>query len=373
MHIAVLNPSYGFLSGGYRKYLEQLIPLLQGDKRVTEMDVFVPEQSVEVLRLPEARLHAWAATDMTSGYPWLKEQLHRLSPDVVFIPSARWLDCGAIPVVTMVRNMEPLAAPFRGNAPLDRLKNIVRAHMIYRVCQRSNRVIAVSQYVRDFIVGKWRVKADKIGVVYHGITMPRGRNETIRPSTLPSDLAENSFFFTAGSLRPARGLEDLIQALALLGKQGATPTLVIGGSPHPGTEFYPAQMRKLAKRQGVATQIIWAGQLKASEMSWCFFNSLAFVTTSRAEACPNTVLEALSHGCLSVSTDQPPMPEFFQDAAFYYQGGKAACLATQLAQVLRASDDEKNQKKAAAFRCAHQFDWHATATSTITQLELALN
>ena len=104
-------------------------------------------------------------------------------------------------------------------------------------------------------------------------------------------------------------------------------------------------MRKLTERQGVASQIIWAGQLKAPEMSWSFFKGLALVTTSRAAACPDTVLEALSPGCLSVSTAQAPMPEFFQDAVFYYQEVNAGTLAAQLAPVMRANDEKKPNER----------------------------
>ncbi len=52
--------------------------------------------------------------------------------------------------------------------------------------------------------------------------------------------------------------------------------------------------------------------------------------TSRAEACPNTVLEAMAHGAVSISTDQQPMPEFYGESAAYYRATDAAQLASQI-------------------------------------------
>jgi hypothetical protein len=57
-------------------------------------------------------------------------------------------------------------------------------------------------------------------------------------------------------------------------------------------------------------------------MAWCFESCEAFVVTSRGEARPNMVLEALSHGCLSLSTDRPPLPQMLAGAALLLPGGR---------------------------------------------------
>ena len=89
-------------------------------------------------------------------------------------------------------------------------------------------------------------------------------------------------------------------------------------------------MQRLVNELGVATHIVRAGQLTPLAMAWCFEHCAAFVTTSRAEACPNTAMEAMSHGCQGVSICEPPMPEFFQEIVWYYQPGDADDLARQI-------------------------------------------
>ena len=94
--------------------------------------------------------------------------------------------------------------------------------------------------------------------------------------------------------------------------------------------------------------MVWAGQLTEPEMAWCFGHCEAFVMTSRAEACPNVALEAMSHGCRVVSTSQPPMPEFFGEAAAYYRGGDARDLARAVRGLLGESPEACRNRREAA-------------------------
>src|SRR5205085_10635944 len=139
-------------------------------------------------------------------------ELARLAPDVVFFPTARLVDCGRVPTVVMVRNMEPLTVPFGGNSWRESLRNLVRARAARRACERATRVIAVSDFVRWFVTGRWGLPASRVGRVYHGVTPPDPASEMVPPSLR----SVNRFVFTAGSIRPARGLEDLIRATPAL-------------------------------------------------------------------------------------------------------------------------------------------------------------
>ena len=43
MKVALVNITNGRLSGGVRKYLHQMVPLLSADPRVDDLQVFSPE------------------------------------------------------------------------------------------------------------------------------------------------------------------------------------------------------------------------------------------------------------------------------------------------------------------------------------------
>jgi glycosyltransferase involved in cell wall biosynthesis len=359
MRIAVVNLTSGGMSGGYRKYLSRLMPLMANDPRVTSLTVFAPARAA--LHIDGGiDVRTWLPQDAGRRFTALARDVTSTTPDVVFVPTARYAAFGTIPVVTMVRNMEPLEVPFGGHTWADGMKNIARAWEARRASHRATRVIAVSEHVRDFIVSRWHIDPRRVGMACHGVD-PSG------PPPAAGDPTPFRTLFTAGSIRPARGLEDAVRALALL---DADVRLTIAGQVDPGCEGYAERLRRLCDASGVTARVTFAGQLGAEDMARAFRQSAAFVMTSRAEACPNTVLEAMSSGCASVSVDRAPMPEFFGDAALYYPTGDARALADRL-RALLANPGEQARLAHAAVRRAAAFTWEATRDRTIQELERA--
>jgi glycosyltransferase involved in cell wall biosynthesis len=106
-------------------------------------------------------------------------------------------------------------------------------------------------------------------------------------------------------------------------------------------------------------------------MAWCYAHCAVFLATTRAEACPNTALEALIHGCSVVSTSADPMPEFLGDAARYYPRGEARTLARVLREALHEPAAARAHRGAQAHRRASQFTWDNTVRGTMRELASA--
>jgi glycosyltransferase involved in cell wall biosynthesis len=340
MRLTVVNLTSGGMSGGYRKYLSRLMPLLANDSRVSDLSVFVPEAAARDM---DCRTDVWTfQTKDTIGRATLIRGVIDRRPDVVFVPTARYARFENIPVVAMVRNMEPLTVPFDGNSWAEGLKNLARAWEARRACRRATRVIAVSEHVRKFIVSRWQIDEGRIGMVYHGVD---------ERAATPSD-------------------DHVI--LRVLPMLDANVRLTIAGRVDAGCTGYADRLHRLCAELGVTSRVTFAGQLNSAAMSAAFQKCSAFVMTSRAEACPNTALEAMSCGCAVVSVDRAPMPEFFGDAALYYPIAETGVLTKQIRTIL-SSSAEQNRLRQAARRRAARFSWEATRDNTIKELERALS
>ena len=355
MRIAMVNLTGGGLSGGYRRYLAEMMPRLQRAPGVEALEVFLPRtapvaQHVPIRRFDDARS--------------LDTELAAVRPDVLFVPTARYIQVRGVPTVIMVHNMEPLVRPWQGNSCKESLKNWARAWEARRACRCSRRVIAVSEAVRDFLVKRWGLPPEKVAVIPHGANSQPPAEPRCPPS-LASELT-GGFLFTAGSLRPARGLDDLADALRRI--ESPLPPLVIAGSPDPGSAAWAAKMRR--RFEATRQRVIWAGQLGAWEMTWCYQQASAFVMTSRVEACPITVLESLNAGAVCISTDTAPMPEFYGEAALYYKAGDGPGLASLLQKVV-ADPRAFAPHRFLACRRSRAFTWESTALRTLEQLEAA--
>ena len=210
MRLAIVNITSGSLSGGYKKYLFELVPKLYLSPLVSELVVFVPKSTsfpfpTDILCHVDYDSHLSPLKQILAG-------LNEFQPDIIFIPSARYFRFKSVPVVNMIRNMEPFQAPFGRNPLSEKLKNCLRFIVAYSSFLYSTRTIAVSQHVRDTICSLPFVSAKNVDIVYHGVDSTLDYSSTF----IPSMLTLGSFLFTAGSIRPARGLETLIKSFKII-------------------------------------------------------------------------------------------------------------------------------------------------------------
>jgi glycosyltransferase involved in cell wall biosynthesis len=352
--VLVVDPLGGFTSGGYGKYLTTLLPVLKANLP-SDGHLGLATRSIAALPIPGVHLHRYR------GRKQLRALADALQVHVVLVPTARSLPDLGVPVVCMVRNMEPFDHPASFVQPSLALKNLLRRRQALRACASANRVLAVSGHVRE-VLRERGVPAHKLDVVRHGIDRP-DETVSVRPAAAP----RSPFVFSAGSVRPARGLEDLLRAVP---HWPAGLDLLFAGSVHPDARRYERRMRALVRRLGIEDRVHWAGQLPPEEMAWCFSQTVVFVTTSRAEACPNTLLEAMSHGCACVATDTPPMPEFLGAAGLLYEVGDARALAHAVGSIVCDADRAAllgNQARAGVATLT----WERTAQRTVEALTAA--
>jgi glycosyltransferase involved in cell wall biosynthesis len=371
MKVAVVNATNGGLSGGSIKYLSHLIPLLELDRRVSRLDVFAPE-GYESELAGAGSLRPIRHGDAFRGFSTVCGELRTLAPDVVFVPNARRLPLAGIPQVTMIRNMEPLVRPVGRNSMVEIAKNLLRAKVARHAARKSDRVIAVSEFVRTTMIDVWRIPADRIDVVYHGVDSPAATQHLTEVPPVLAALDPGRFILSVGSIRPYRGLEDAIRALAQMPADLTDWKLVVLGAPDAGSVFYERELRQLSDELNVAGRIVWAGSTSPAVVTWCLQNCGAFVLTSRVEACPNAGLEALSLGCSCAVSTSDPMPEFFSDVALYYEPGDATTLAAQLARLASEAVPAKLARAHKARERSRRFTWQSTAARTLDVLERAL-
>lgn len=356
----MLNLTAGGLSGGYRKYLRRVVPMLCAEGTVRELLVVLPpghEQQPGIT----GDVWSWRPGEHWRGYPALRDRVRAWKPDVVFIPTARYIDCQA-PTLVMVQNMLPMLPPTLRDGLSAWAKLRVDATLARRATRSATRVIAVSDYVRDFLVEHWSVPAQNIGVVYHGVDEAVPIQESSSTPSLPNE----PFIFTAGSLFTYRGLEDAVRALALT----ATPVkLVIAGE---GSASYRTRMMALANQLGVANRIVWLGQVDPTVMTVAYQQCVAFVMTSRVEACPNIALEAMASGARCISTSCAPMPEFFAEQALYYAASDSSALATHINTVVGTPTVEAMQHRLGVQQRAGVFTWDDTLRGVVRELKSTL-
>lgn len=141
----------------------------------------------------------------------------------------------------MVRNAIPLVYfPFEYSFK-DKLKVLAQRIEIKIAIKRADKTIAVSNFVKDFLIKKWGILEEQITVIYHGHDLFNLKGQ--KPNLI-SENWKGKFLFTAGSIQPYRGLEDILLAMKYLEFQDVKiKGLVIAGEVYPKMFSYQNRLK----------------------------------------------------------------------------------------------------------------------------------
>lgn len=372
MRVAIINLTGGGMSGGYCNYLRNVIPrmavhndveaiLCSSPESIGVQDWFDPMLNIRFVDCKPYRF-LFSRRDVA-----LLKELERFSPDVIFMPVERNFRFKSVPVVNMIQNMEPFVANSDGNPIGERFRQWVQYVDGRRTTKNADGIIALSKFVSDFLKTQWKIPAEKIGLVYHGIDASRN-GDCKRPHVILEDW-KGRFLFTAGSIRPARGLDDLLLAMKHLSLHGEKSVrLVVAGESGHRMIGYQKKLKDWAQKNNLSDRICWVGNLNQKEMAWCYQNCCAFVMTSRVESFGMIGGEAMSHGCICMSADNPCLPELFGDVALYYPPGDWKKLAEGLQTVLALDYNQRKVISEKAIKRASEFSWDICAEKTVMML-----
>jgi glycosyltransferase involved in cell wall biosynthesis len=221
----------------------------------------------------------------------LRRVLRELKPDIVHARSRlpAWLGWWALKGMArrphFITTVHGLNSPGRYSA----------------ILVRGERVIAVSQTMRDYVLSHYRwLEPGKVRVIPRGIdpaAFPYGHR--------PDDAWQKAFFaeypeLTGGPLLtlPARGTRlkghhDAIELLADLKRRGVEARLLLLGVVEPGREAYLEELRKLISLRGVTSQVVLAPP-RADIHDIYAVSTLVLQLSNQPESFGRTVIEALS-------------------------------------------------------------------------------
>lgn len=137
-----------------------------------------------------------------------------------------------------------------------------------------------------------------------------------------------------GALRPYKGLDTAIEALALLDPVERRPLVLAGPEETPGEA---ARLLALAHARGVADLVRITGWLQPGQLAALRAAAAATVNPSRYEGYGLGLAESLAAGLPTVASDIPPHRELAgPDGSLLFPAGDAAALAAALRGALAA-------------------------------------
>jgi len=188
------------------------------------------------------------------------------------------------------------------------------------VMGKSNRVIAISAAVKDYILKNYpNVSESDIRMVHRGADpeqFPLGfqASEAWRAKMLAEhpQLKGQKILLMPGRLSRWKGQLDFIELIAQLRTQGEAVCGLVAGSSDGAKQNYEEELRQSAVGQGVEDHVIFLGH--RTDMTELYsFSDIVFNLSNRPEPFGRTVTEALSVGTPVVAYDQGGPGEVLRD------------------------------------------------------------
>ncbi|MCG8353355.1 MAG: glycosyltransferase [Chloroflexales bacterium] len=301
---------------------------------------------------------------------------HDLSYDLIH--SHYWLSGEAglrlrrswgVPVVHMFHTLAAMKNSVARSA--EETETRQRIALERRLLQEVDAVVAATPLDRAQMVWNYGTEAARISVIPCGVDLRRFQPQ---PQSLARERLglslEQQLLLCVGRMEPLKGIDSLIQALALLGQrrpawQDTLRVLVIGGEPESAPERWNAEQRRLdALRHelGVTAAVQFLGAQSQEQLPDYYAAVDAVAVPSHYESFGMVALEAMACGASVVASNVGGLSSTIEDgrSGLLIPHDNPVALADRLELVL-ADDMRRAELRCGARRRALSYSWSSVA------------
>jgi glycosyltransferase involved in cell wall biosynthesis len=247
--------------------------------------------------------------------------------------------------------------------------NLDQRVVMHKIAARSERLIVMSQYSSRVLQEVFRVPAEKIDLIPHGIPdLPFEQPDMYKKRF---SCQGKSVLLTFGLLSPNKGFESVIQAMPRILASHSNTVYMIAGATHPQIraregDHYRLELQALAKKLGVEQQVLFVNRFVSPEEMASLVGSADIYITSychEAQAVSGTLAYAMGAGKTIISTPYWYAAEVLdQGRGMMVPFENPAAIATATIALL-ANDEARQAMRERAYLYARSMVWNRVAQS----------
>ncbi len=245
-------------------------------------------------------------------FDWmLPRTLKREQAQVFFSPDSMCSLTSTVPTVMTCHDLVPLHFPEQVAA---RHRNFL-LRFLPRFLKRADRIITVSEYVRQDIIQTCGIDSAKVTMVYNGCRdiftpLQEPDQEEIRQKYCGGQ----PYFFYAGAIHPRKNLPRLIRAFDQFKSQTSAPVrLMLAGR----FAWQTGEVRTAYEQAQHRSDIHFLGYVEDAELARLTAAALALTYISLSEGFGLPVLEAMCCDTAVLAARSSCLPEIAGDAALF--------------------------------------------------------
>lgn len=353
------------LSYGAVTYFRNLIPALARQDKSNQYHIFLPAGH-ELLTQVNQNNFVFHEVHFDPRLSFLRHfweqfvlpfEIKRCNIDILFTAKNANVLFAPCKTVISIRNMEPLCFErYKNDWKLNIFSWLRRINTMISA-RKADRIIAVSEAVQKRLTELIPRVENKIDIIYNGNSIPR------RDMEPPGEEARENFLLSASKFVAYANQLNLVRAYCLLRERGQDlPPLWFAGGVHD--KIYFEKVAKEVREKYLEDKIRFLGLVAHEELLELYCRAHAFIFPSTLEACPHTLIEAMTCGVPVATSHTPPMPEICGEGAVYFDPMNIQDMAEKIDLVVRDENLRETLKRLGRERGGF-FDWDRTASSLI--------
>jgi glycosyltransferase involved in cell wall biosynthesis len=207
-----------------------------------------------------------------------------------------------------------------------KIKNLAYKIIIALAVRRAKKVIAVSEFTKNDVVQKFKIKPENVIVTYEGVAnLARGNDSLFvkklddRKTLLSYNIVDN-FILYVGNAYPHKNLESLLAVFLELHKKYLGLRLALVGRE----DYFYKRLKEIASSLNLWSEevpdspVVFTGYVPDIELDVLYRQALFYVFPSLYEGFGLPALEAMVKGCPVASSNKASLPEILGEAALYF-------------------------------------------------------
>lgn len=344
MKIGIDARLYGTKHGGIGRYTAELIKNLEQADTTNDYVVFLSRQGFEDYRPQNKKFKKVRANYKVYGifeqllFPF---QLYAANLDLIhfthFNAPILYAKKFIVTIHDLIISHYPTSRATTLTPLMYQIKLKSYDFLINIIARRAKKIIAVSQYTKDDIAKRLKIKSEKVAVVYEGVDLPLVNQHLAAKILVDLDIVDKYILYV-GSAYPHKNLEKLIAAVKAINEQLISENkneiqLVLAGK----NNFFYERLKEFAAEtlgEGKKDRVIFTDWISDDKLVSLYENAECYVFPSLIEGFGLPPLEAQAYGLAVASSNKTCLPEILGDSALYFDGENTADMAEKIYALL---------------------------------------
>jgi glycosyltransferase involved in cell wall biosynthesis len=330
----LLSGQQGYRRAGIHHYISQLLNNLPQDNGQFEVTIF-SNNSDDLTNWPASKIvpSRWRTNNPLFRIAW--EQIAwpsiTTNRELDLLHSMAFVTPVISPCPTIVTVYDLSFIYFPEQYPL--LRRIYLTNLTRRSCQKSKRIVTISEAGRQDVHRQFGIALDKIEVVPPGVDsnfVPLSESEV--SAFRERQQLPGQFVLHVGTLQPRKNLPILMEAMAQIKRPEITLVLV------GGKGWYYEEIFTRVRQLGLENQVRFTGYVSEVDLPLWYNAASMLVFPSFYEGFGMPALEAMACGTPVVVANNSSLPEVVDEAGRLFEPEDIQALAEHIVTVL---DDQE--------------------------------